>query len=61
MSYRDLVERERREYIGRDVIYKGERHKIVDVDWNGAILIDLKAQFTDTTALYRFDKDLTIL
>lgn len=61
MSYRDLVEQERREYIGRDVIYKGERHKIVDVDWNGAIMIDLKARFTETTALYRFDKDLIIL
>ena len=61
MSYRVLVESERREYIGRAVIYKGESHKIVDVDWNGAIMIDQKAQFTDTTAVDRFDKDLTIL
>lgn len=58
MSYRELVERERAEYIGRKVLYKGEEHKIVDVDYNGALLIDLPAKFTETTAVSRFDKNL---
>lgn len=61
MSYRDLVERERKEYIGRACTYKGEPHTIVDVDYNGAIMIDLKSQFNDTTAIYKFDPDLVII
>ena len=61
MSYRELIEQERAEYIGRKVLYKGEPHTIVDVDYNGALMIDKKAEYTDTTAVYRFDKDLDLL
>lgn len=61
MSYRDLIEQERKEYTGRACTYKGEPHTIVDVDYNGGLLIDLKAEYTDTTAVSRFDKNLVII
>ena len=60
MSYRDLIAQERAEYIGRKVLYKGQPYTIVDVDYNGGLLIDKKAEHTDTTAVYRFDKDLIL-
>ena len=61
MTYRELVERERKQYIGRTAFYKGEEFKIVDVDYNGAIMINKKARFTDTTAVSRFDENLEII
>ena len=60
MSYRDLIAQERAEYIGRKVLYKGQPYTIVDVDYNGGLLIDKKAEHSDTTAVYRFDKDLIL-
>lgn len=61
MSYRDLINQERSEFIGKKVIYKGQPYVIVDVDYNGGLMIDKKAEYTETTAIYRFDKDLEIL
>lgn len=61
MTYKELVEKERAEFIGKEVIYKGQRHRVVDVDYNGGLLIDLPAKFTDTTAVSRFDKELMIV
>lgn len=60
-TYKELIEAERAEYIGKDVIYKGAKHKVVDVDYNGALLIDLPTEHTDTTAISRFDKDLELI
>lgn len=51
MTYRQHIEELRSELIGREISYKGERHTIVDVDYNGSILIDKPARFTDTTAV----------
>lgn len=61
MTYRELVEKEKSEYVGRKVLYKGEKHTVVDVDYNGGLLIDLPTQFTETTAISRFDRDLEFL
>ena len=61
MSYRDLIEQEREELIGRKVKYKGEPFTVVGVDSNGGVLINKKAEFTDSTAVYRFDPDLEFL
>lgn len=51
MTYRQHIEELRAEWIGREISYKGERHTIVGVDYNGSILIDKPARFTDTTAI----------
>ncbi len=61
MAYNELVEKDRQSFVGKNVIYKGEPHKVVDVDYNGALLIDLRAQFTETTAVSRFDENLQIM
>lgn len=53
-TYRELVEKDRAEWIGQKVLFKGEQYTVVDVDYNGALLIDKKARFTDTTAVSRF-------
>lgn len=56
--YRELVERENKEFTGRHVEYKGTKYTVVGVDYNGGILIDKKDEYKDDTAVYRFDKDL---
>ena len=38
-------------WIGKTIEQEGEKYKVVDVDYNGALLIDKKARFTDTTAI----------
>lgn len=51
MTYKEALEEYRAEWIGREISYMGERHKIVDIDHNFAIMIDKPARFTDTTAV----------
>lgn len=51
MDYKDWIGNLRKEWIGKIVDYEGEHYKVVDVDYNGFLLIDKKARFTDTTAI----------
>lgn len=53
MSYRSYIEKKRSEWIGKKVIYAGDNnvYTVVDVDYNGALLINKPARFTDTTAV----------
>lgn len=60
LDYSEFHKKEQAEFIGKIVEYCGEQHKIVDVDYNGALLIDKPARFTDTTAIDRFDPNLII-
>ena len=50
-TYREWIENLRMEWNGAEVLYEGIKYRVVDVDYNGALLIDKKAQFTDTTAV----------
>ena len=50
-TYREHIEEKREEWIGRKVMYEGEVFTVADVDYNGALMIDKKARFTDTTAV----------
>lgn len=52
--YKDYIESKRREWIGKQVSYKGTIYTVLDVDYNGALLINKPAQFTDTTAISEF-------
>ena len=58
MDWKDRIAELRAEWTGRKVIYQGEQHTVVDVDYNGGLLIDKKATFTETTAIapYMLDK-----
>lgn len=61
MAYKDLVTEDRIRFVGKKVKYKGGIHTIIDVDYNGSLIIDLKARFTDDTAVYRFDPDIEVI
>lgn len=41
----------REEWVGARVKFEGKTYRVVEVDSNGALLIDKPAQFTDTTAV----------
>lgn len=53
MSYRSYIAMKKSEWVGKKVIYAGDNnvYTVVDVDYNGALLIDKPARFTDTTAV----------
>lgn len=55
--YREWIENLRRFWIGRRVKYAGEEHTVVEVDYNGMLLIDKPAQFTPTTAVAALSLD----
>lgn len=50
-TYREYIERLKQAWIGKVVLFENEEHTVVDVDYNGSLLIDKKARFTDTTAV----------
>lgn len=50
-SYKEWIEELRAEWIDAEVIYSGARYRVLDVDYNGGLLIDKPAQFTEDTAV----------
>lgn len=52
-TYKQYIGLKKAEWIGKKVIYSGDNevYTVVDVDYNGALLIDKPARFTDTTAV----------
>lgn len=50
-TYREYIDKLKKEWIGKIVIYENEKYNVVNVDYNGMLLIDKKAYFTDTTAV----------
>ena len=58
MTYKEHIEELRREWIGKTVYYGGQPYTVLDVDYNGALMIDKPARFTETTAvgIYQLDR-----
>lgn len=54
-AYREYIEKLKKEWIGQIVIYESKKYNVVDVDYNGFLLIDKKARFTNTTAVSILD------
>ncbi len=50
-TYREWIEKLKDQWIGKKVIFENEQYTVVDVDYNGVLLIDKKARMTDTTAV----------
>lgn len=50
-TWKNYIEKLKKEWIGKEVIFEGEKYKVVDVDYNGLLLIDKPARMTDTTAV----------
>jgi len=58
MTYREMIRRMRDKWIGREVQFSGTKYRVIDVDYNGCLVIDKPAQFTETTVIgvYQIDK-----
>ena len=50
-TWKEYIDELKRQWIGKEVVYENEKHRVVDVDYNGMLLIDKKARKTDTTAV----------
>lgn len=50
-TYKKWIESKKNKWIGKRVKYNEGIYNVVDVDYNGFLLIDKKARFTDTTAI----------
>lgn len=50
-TYREWIDGLKAKWIGKTVIYNNVRYRVVDVDYNGFLLIDKKALYTETTAV----------
>ena len=50
-TYSEQIAKRKAEYVGKKVIFEGQEYTVVDVDYNGGLLISKKAEFTDTTAV----------
>ena len=51
MDYRERIEQDKKKWIGKTVRIDGRTYNVVDVDYNGALMIDKPARFTETTAV----------
>ena len=50
-TYREWIDKLKEQWIGEKVIFENKQYTVVDVDYNGALLIDKKARMTDRTAV----------
>ena len=50
-TYKKWIESKKNKWIGKRVKYNESIYNVVDVDYNGFLLIDKKARFTETTAV----------
>ena len=57
-TYREWIESLKSEWIGKRVKFEGGIYNVVDVDYNGFLLIDKKARYTRTTAVKRYDVEV---
>lgn len=55
MNYKDYIDFKKREWIGKKVKYDNKIYKVVDIDYNGYLMIDRATRFNDTTAVNEFD------
>lgn len=54
-SYKDYIEALKHVWIGKKIEYGYCIYTVIDVDYNGMLLIDKKATFTDTTAINPYE------
>ncbi len=50
-TWKEYIESLKRRWIGKTIKYESERYKVVNIDYNGMLLIDRKARFTETMAV----------
>lgn len=47
-TYKNHIEELKKARIGQKVIFEGKQYNVVDVDYNGAIMIDKPTKYTDS-------------
>lgn len=50
-SYKEYIEAKRNAWIGKKVMFEGQPYTVLDVDYNGGLLIDKADQFKKDTAV----------
>lgn len=40
MMYKDFIENMKKEWIGKQVSFRGKQYTVIDVDYNGALMIN---------------------
>ena len=50
-DYKQYIQEMKAKWTGKKVSYQGEIFTVVDVDYNGGLLLNKKAKYTDTTAV----------
>lgn len=45
-TWKEYIDKLKSQWIGKEVVYENEKHRVVDVDYNGLLLID-KQPFAD--------------
>lgn len=58
MTYKQYIENKKKQYVGKTVNYKGTMYTVVDVDYNGCLIIDKPNRFNLTTAVEEYDVDI---
>lgn len=51
MNWRDYIKNMKQAHVGKEVSYQGNKYTVVDVDYNGALLINKPSEFNETTAV----------
>ena len=54
-TYREYIEELKRKWIGKIVEFESKRYNVVNVDYNGMLLIDKKSIYLTSTAVEIFD------
>ena len=55
MDWKDYIAAKKAQWVGKTVIWNGRKYKVVDVDYNCGIMIDLPSRFNPTTAVSESD------
>lgn len=55
MNWKDYIAAKKAQWVGRNVIWNGRNYKVVDVDSNAALMLDLPSRFNLTTAVSEMD------
>lgn len=58
MTYKQYIENKKKQYVGKTVNYKGAMYTVVDIDYNGCLIIDKPNRFNLTTAVEEYDADI---
>ena len=50
-DYKQYIQEMKAKWTGKKVSYQGDIFTVVDVDYNGGLLLNKKTKYTDTTAV----------